>query len=390
MRKRFLGRRSFTWIGVLALLAVLGYLGADMVYRKMNERIYQPRLAWAEALMEREKEWILANQGEDGEIYMNGEEAGNVNPYFSCQAALGLLQGTKERPAAERELSAAGRYLNWHTKVLLDSDGAVGIYEKKGDSFVRTDKGDSVDAYLGTYLELLGKYLLTAGSVEGLDSWEEGILAAVGALESLLEDGLTRVSAENDTKYLMDNLEVWRGLAALEEGLDAISTTSGEALAVCGRIEKLRGILEERITEVFWVESVGRWRVMEGDERFSEGSFYLDEFYPDGVAQIYPLIYGFPVEDWKAQKELYRDFTEAFRWEVIEENTSEFVWTMVGMGAAKAGDVERLEDFLKNYEKAFASKRDYPLYTGEAGWVCRECEWYCRYCLEKIEGHLLF
>ena len=38
----------------------------------------------------------------------------------------------------------------------------------------------------------------------------------------------------------------------------------------------------------------------------------LTEFYPDGVAQIYPLIYEFPVKEKKKQKVLYDQFTEKF------------------------------------------------------------------------------
>jgi len=379
MRGIFGGNRRLVLIGISAFLVMLALLCADTAYRKMNEKTYRPKLERAQALMAREKEWILANVGESGEIYMNGADAGDVNPYFSCRAALGLLEGT----AAEREISAVSRYLNRHTEILLDSDGAVGVYEEKGDTLVRTDKGDSEDAYLGVYLELLGKYLLTVGGTEELYSWEEGLRTAVDALESLTEDGLTKVSAANDTKYLMDNLEAWKGLATAEDGLDALFGDSAALSDVRERIGNMRRLMEERITEAFWDKKEKRWMVIEGVSSPAE------EFYPDWVAQIYPLIYEFPVKSRSAQRRLYHDFSEEFSWETVEKDPTEFVWAMVGMGAAQTGDAKKLEDFLQSYEEAFSSDRSYPLYTGEAGWVCRECEWFCSYCMKKINSGIL-
>ncbi|MFQ8894372.1 MAG: hypothetical protein ACLR6Z_04815 [Dorea sp.] len=46
---------------------------------------------------------------------MNGSEAGDVNPYFACMVALGLLAETKNCPITETEKKAVGRYLDWHT-----------------------------------------------------------------------------------------------------------------------------------------------------------------------------------------------------------------------------------------------------------------------------------
>ena len=58
---------------------------------------------------DRRKKWILENQGPEGEFYMNGSKAGDVNPYFACMAALGLLAETKNCPITETEKKAVGR-----------------------------------------------------------------------------------------------------------------------------------------------------------------------------------------------------------------------------------------------------------------------------------------
>ena len=67
---------------------------------------------------------------------MNGSKAGDVNPYFACMAALGLLAETKNCPITETEQKAVGRYLDWHTGVLLETDGKMGIYRKEGGELI--------------------------------------------------------------------------------------------------------------------------------------------------------------------------------------------------------------------------------------------------------------
>ena len=61
---------------------------------------------------------------------------------------------------------------------------------------------------------------------------------------------------------------------------------------------------------------------------------------------------------------------------------------MAGMAAVQIGDTENLYAFLKTYESAFAANRKYPLYTGEAGWVCRSCAGLHRLYTAQMNRHL--
>ena len=47
---------------------------------------------------------------------------------------------------------------------------------------------------------------------------------------------------------------------------------------------------------------------------------------------------------------------------------------MTGMAAAQMGDINNLLELIRNYETEYCENRKYPLYTGEAGWICMECE----------------
>ena len=131
-------------------------------YQNLRKEI-SVRQEWLETVLTREKKWILENQGPEGEIYMNGSKAGDVNPYFACMAALGLLAETKNCPMTETEQKAVGRYLDWHTGILLETDGKMGIYRKESGKLIYKEKADSEDGYLGMYLFLMGKYPLYTG-----------------------------------------------------------------------------------------------------------------------------------------------------------------------------------------------------------------------------------
>lgn len=329
------------------------------IYYQNRRKEIEARQTWLETVLTEEKGWILENQGPGGEIYMNGSKAGDVNPYFACVAALGLLAETENRPITEAEKKAVGRYLDWHTGILLETDGKMGIYRKEGEKLIYREKADSEDGYLGMYLFLMGEYLEKTESTELPESWEKGIRLALKKLQSLMQDGITQVSEENTTAYLMDNLEVWKGLYKLEQA----------GVEDARLIRELRGKLQAQIENTFWDDETQKWSIIRDCDLYDP-----TEFYPDGVAQIYPLIYGFPVKEKRTQKKLYVQFTEKFQWQKLSERSTKFLWTMTGMAAAQVGDVKRLMELLRNYKTEYCAERKYPLYTGEAGWICMECE----------------
>ena len=81
------------------------------------------------------KKWILENQDPEGEIYMNGSKAGDVNPYFACMAALGLLAETKNCPILKQRKSC------WQVSGLAYRDFAgnrwkMGIYRKRVGTYL--------------------------------------------------------------------------------------------------------------------------------------------------------------------------------------------------------------------------------------------------------------
>lgn len=99
-------------VGIIIFCITVGIVFLYAYYQNLRKEI-DARQKWLETVLIGEKRWILENQGSEGEIYMNGSEAGDVNPYFACMAALGLLAETKNCPITETEKKAVGRYLDW-------------------------------------------------------------------------------------------------------------------------------------------------------------------------------------------------------------------------------------------------------------------------------------
>ena len=58
------------------------------------------------------------------------------------------------------------QYLDWHTGILLETDGKMGIYRKESGKLIYKEKADSEDGYLGMYLFLMGKYPLYTGEAD--------------------------------------------------------------------------------------------------------------------------------------------------------------------------------------------------------------------------------
>ncbi len=79
-------------------------------------------------------------------------------------------------------------------------------------------------------------------------------------------------------------------------------------------VSEMRKKLQAQIEKLFWDGANQRWRIIGNSDLYHQA-----EFYPDGVAQIYPLIYEFPVKEKKKQKILYDQFTEKFQWQKLNK-----------------------------------------------------------------------
>ena len=96
-------------------------------------------------------------------------------------AALGLLAETKKLSHhGNREKKLSAGIMDWHTGILLETDGKNGnLTGKESGKLIYKEKADSEDGYLGMYLFLMGKYLEKTENTDLPEYWKRGISLAL-------------------------------------------------------------------------------------------------------------------------------------------------------------------------------------------------------------------
>lgn len=352
----------------------LSVLGQSL--QKEREELYQPRLEAVLQTAREEKAWIRKCQGSGGELYLNGGT--NINPYFACMAAQGLLSGE----TAQEDLDAAQRYIDWHCKKFLEWDGQVPDFRISGGRET-TSVPDSTDAYIAVFLSLVCR---KAELTDKLGRAEEQALAlGVEKLESLTVGGLTTVRAGDARCYYMDNLEVLEACGRIERlsermpGLKDLGNRAGDlAREISAAIEDKLWNPDQRCYEV---------GILTDGKTISAGS--LKEFYPGGVAQVYGAFWDFPLSDKERGKELYKRFCKDFRWETMKLPNTEFYWSELALVAAEFEDLERAESYLEAYRGRVKRDRNWPLHIGAAGWTAKACGRLAEIYQQRLDGCLL-
>ncbi len=191
-----------------------------------------------------------------------------VEPYFSMRALLlAAEEGFPSAPLAQALVDWLAAYQR--------PDGTLPRLCLSGDEWRDCGNADADDASLATWLELSGKLAVRAhlgGSRAA---------AARHLAELRRADGLYRISKTSDVALLMDNLEVWAAMGALAaEALDSGDTEIARQWAESGTS------LAGAIMKEFW--DAGKREFTVSSQGYTGGAFY-----PHGVAQIYPLLFGF-------------------------------------------------------------------------------------------------
>lgn len=364
------------------------YSWGNQKYIEDKQKQYAPKIENVTAIMETEKSWIGDNIGQDGEIYLNNaNNTGDVNPYFACFAALGLLSGTP----SSLQLVQVQNYLNWQTSQIIQYEGEVGNYGLKDQQLVVTGTYDSVDSYLGLYLILLCEYAEKGGSLSSIEGYESAIKISLKELASITKDGLTAVSEDAQIYYLMDNAEVYSAYEKLNnlllsenETIDSIT----DADQILQQTEEAAISTQNAVETSLWNEEEKHFEV--GLDEFGNTLEYSgwDRFYPDAIVQVYPAAFGVTEID-QQQRELYQELCSYYNWENFDVNDDVSDWTVMAYIAIKMDDIERAEIFLDGYAEKYKNKREYPLHTGEAGWVARACEDLNIYYVKQAQSSIL-
>ena len=223
-------------------------------------------------------------------LYGSDIEAHDViNPYTVSILAMNEIESGKN-------IALVKKFITWYLDSLNeeDKDGLTGtIYDfriTKDGSLEPTGDYDSVDGYAGAFLHLLKMYYEKTGDKALLTAnWTK--IENISYLISYLQDtdGLTRVTAKQRVKYLMDNSESYAGASAF------IALTEAVGKGDKKYYENVRSAVRTGIQEVMYDVRRGNYIwALNGKERFVSN---LKVFYPDAYANILLFAYDLSIFD---------------------------------------------------------------------------------------------
>lgn len=233
----------------------------------------------------------------DPSTYISSTAYYMVEPYFASFAVYFLLETD---PIAYKDI--AQRWINWWvthrnatTKTALIHyyriDGTGEATALTGESpTVQDNFEDATDSNAALFFCLVGRYMAAHGT-DGLNS---GLLTALQesydylASPSLKQaDNLTYAKSTYPIKFLMDNIEVHRGLLAVSGAFRVLGDTTRSSTS-----DSWATLMRAQINVDFKNTTTGLWRIAkDGLGIFTEAN--LATVYPDCIAQVLPTLFGF-------------------------------------------------------------------------------------------------
>jgi len=313
------------------------------------------------AIIEAEANWLVSIQTESGAIpLVLGMPIANINPYFACFAALGLVEAGR--------YDAVIKYMDWHLSHLNrtpDVNGHVGtIYDWMEDVITGeeapTKKYDSTDSYAALFLMLADSFIAKSGNTEYFKDKKADIELIYDAMMSTESYGLTWATPTYKVKYTMDNSEVYAGIKSAENLMKNFYNDEAKATEYGAKGQELREALEE----VLW----------NGDQhRYYQGKGFnailptdITQFYPDALCQFYPALFGAIEPQGVRAKQLFSTFSENHDWTQIK--TKEYPMVIMCQAAAAIGDYKRTHTYLVGVKTEYIDKNHpSPWYCMESG-----------------------
>ena len=227
-----------------------------------------------------------------------------VRPYFANLYALSLCRHGRQ-PEEVR------RYIDWYLDHLNEAEdgglpGTIDDYVvHHGRHEQATGQYDSADGYAGTFLILLDAYEQATGDTDVLVDRREEIVTVAELLMSLqVEDGLVRVSPDDGTHYLMDNCEAYGGLLAWSALERRLGWDAGPRYLAAA--EHLRQAIMTRLYDPV----THRFHWAESDAEIHVSTW--DTYYPDALAQLFPVLYGVIPAGEETAQSLWREFAARY------------------------------------------------------------------------------
>jgi len=312
-------------------------------------------------LVQQEAAWLLTQQLPGGAVFTAYPGQLKIVPYFANLALYGLA-------AWGCYLDRVRDYLDWYLAHLEVPDryGIKGsVYDYLIDASgveVSTFSYDSSDAYGATFLTLVRLYYEASSDIAWLNGHRQELELVAGAvLATLQRDGLTLARPDWRVKYLMDNCEVYRGLSDYA-WLLASGWQDGEQ---ANRFETLAQRVKRAVEAKMRVNGAYCPAVYRAGIRLRPN---WKKWYPDALAQLFPIINGVLEPGEEVARCLYANFLRNYsRW-YQQSGPEQFTTTLVAYAAALMGDRWRLRQYVANLQKHILDRgHPWPYHAAEAG-----------------------
>lgn len=366
MTKRFLVR-------VLLCFLIIGMIGSFFSYAIRRKRVMDA----GKAVAKEEAAWLLTLQLANGSFSCYELQEGmsiRVNPYFSSYAALAILKSDDEN--IKKENVAA--YLDWyfyHMNMSEDVHGSVGtVYDYEANvqdgeviSEVCTYSYDSADSYAAVFLMLLWEYFEQYGNAAVFYEEKHKMDALIELLLDLQSKGYAESFRGSGVKYLMDNVEVYRGMQSALELYENLWEKDE-------MIPKLKSAIfefEDNFEDIWW-NGNGYYSALDrNNQPFPGQTQEWGRLYEYALPQLFPAMFGVNKPISFRSVQLYSSFCEQWDWqnmEYLEQTGGNQTWSLIAYAAVVMGDYGRIEEYLRNFKQK-AGQRSYPYYSGDSAWI---------------------
>lgn len=247
-------------------------------------------------------------------IQRNGSR---IDPYFALQALL-LAQDHG------LELGPIGAGWAQWLVARQKPDATFDRFCRAGPVWAPCATADADDALLALWLSYLDRM---PDEVKGENVWRTSARAATQTLSRLVDQrtGTYLVSPVYQQALFIDNLEVW---------------TYGPARLLAQ--SEAHPDFTRSIHETFWDAEAGRFLVSTQPEQRE----VPPAFYPDAVAQIFPLLVGYPFLPGGA-KDWYRRWMREHYAQWLQQVRNDFAWGLVALVSWKQGDAKAARCWLR-------------------------------------------
>lgn len=237
----------------------------------------------------------------------------SFDPYFAMQA---LLQAHENG----MDISVpAEKFVNWLVPY-QKPDGTFDRFCRSADKkWASCQSADADDSLLALWMKLLETMPV---QLKKNPAWMKSYLTSKPALDRLFQPsrGIYMVSHLYLHGLFMDNLEVWSFKVHLKNASPPGQRAEADKLA-------------QAIRDTFWDPVNKRFLVSTQLEQQSQKPV----FYPDHVAQVFPLLVDFPLLPGDA-KQYYRNWMAAHRADWLSQGKHDYPWGLLAVLALRQND----------------------------------------------------